>query len=124
MSRFEKVYEPVNLNKVQYLIDSKRLNPAEPITMYHLWRAGAVGKIQDGVKLLGTVSTISDILSSLRILYGSKPILLGWGKGQKNKIGKTLSEYNSLMPIQILSLFFSWDLFQFLFYGGGEGRER
>jgi large subunit ribosomal protein L15 len=54
--RFEKVYEPLNLNRLQYLIDSKRLNPAEPITMYHLWRAGAVGKIQDGVKILGTVS--------------------------------------------------------------------
>ena len=55
--RKQKFFSPLNLNRLQFFIDSGRLNPEEPITMYHLWRSGAVGgRIKDGVKLLGTVS--------------------------------------------------------------------
>ena len=55
--RKQKFFSPLNLNRLQFFIDSGRLNPKEPITMYHLWRSGAVGgRIKDGVKLLGTVS--------------------------------------------------------------------
>ena len=54
--RKQKFYSPLNLNRLQFFIDSGRLNPKEPINMYHLWRSGAVGgRIMDGVKLLGTV---------------------------------------------------------------------
>ena len=54
--RKQKFYSPLNLNRLQFFIDSGRLNPKEPINMFHLWRSGAVGgRIKDGVKLLGTV---------------------------------------------------------------------
>ena len=50
-------FSPLNLNRLQFFIDSGRFNPKEPINMYHLGRSGVVsGKIKDGVKLLGTVS--------------------------------------------------------------------
>ena len=51
-------YRPLNLNRLQFFIDSGRLNPNAPITMYHLWRSGVTGgKIKDGVVLLGGVSS-------------------------------------------------------------------
>ena len=49
-------YSRLNLDRLQYFIDSGRINPDEPITMRVLRMSGAVsGKIVDGVKLLGIV---------------------------------------------------------------------
>ena len=49
-------YSRLNLDRLQYFIDSGRINPNEPITMRVLRMSGAVsGKIIDGVKLLGIV---------------------------------------------------------------------
>ena len=58
LSSLAKNYTPLNLNRLQYFIDSGRLNPNEAITMHHLWKSGAVkvGRKEDGVKLVGTVS--------------------------------------------------------------------
>jgi len=47
-------YSRLNLDRLQYFIDSGRINPNEPITMRVLRTSGAIsGKIVDGVKLLG-----------------------------------------------------------------------
>jgi hypothetical protein len=48
----------VNLSTLQRLIDIKRIDPSKPIGLPELKQAGAVGKIVDGVKLLGDVSII------------------------------------------------------------------
>ena len=49
-------YSRLNLDRLQYFIDSGRINPNEPITMRVLRTSGAIsGKIVDGVKLLGIV---------------------------------------------------------------------
>ena len=49
-------YVPLNLNRLQYFIDSGRLSASQPINMHTLQQSGAVGKIEHGVKLLATVS--------------------------------------------------------------------
>lgn len=54
--RFQIRYEPLNLNRLQYFIDSGRIDPSKPINMYTLYWSGAVGKIEHGVKLLADVS--------------------------------------------------------------------
>jgi large subunit ribosomal protein L15 len=46
----------VNLERVQHLIDTGRLDAGKPITMFHLRKAG-IG-IKDGVKILGRVRRI------------------------------------------------------------------
>ena len=60
LCRFQIRYEPLNLNKLQYLIDSGRIDPSKPINMNTLYWSGAVGKIEDGVKLLADVSLVSE----------------------------------------------------------------
>ena len=40
--RKQKFYSPLNLNRLQFFIGSGRLNPKEPINMYHPWRSEAV----------------------------------------------------------------------------------
>lgn len=51
-NKFQTCYEPLNLNKLQYLIDSGRVDASQPINMHTLYWSGAVGKIEHGVKLL------------------------------------------------------------------------
>ena len=49
----------LNLDRLQYFIDSGRIDPNETITMRVLRMSGAVsGKMLDGVKLLGIVCFI------------------------------------------------------------------
>ncbi len=54
--RFQIKYEPLNLNRLQYLIDSGRIDASKPINMHTLYWSGAIGKIEHGVKLLADVS--------------------------------------------------------------------
>ncbi len=53
--RFQIKYEPLNLNRLQHLIDSGRIDVSKPINMQTLHLSGAVGKIRHGVKLLADV---------------------------------------------------------------------
>lgn len=56
--RFQIRHEPLNLNRLQYFIDSGRIDPSKPINMHTLYWSGAVGKIEHGVKLLADVSAV------------------------------------------------------------------
>ena len=56
LSRFQIRYEALNLNRLQYFIDSGRIDPSKPINMRTLCSSGAVGRIEHGVKLLADVS--------------------------------------------------------------------
>ena len=47
-------FVPLNLDRVEELIEQKRLDPTQTITMKHLRDARAVSKnVRDGIKLLG-----------------------------------------------------------------------
>ena len=62
--RFKTEFSTVSLNKIQYFIDSKRIDPNEVITIETLKKSGAVSsRIKDGVKLLGAVSDLYSNLS-------------------------------------------------------------
>jgi len=54
--RTAKDYKPLNLGHLQYLIERGRIDASEPITMFHINKAGGFGTIKHGVKLLGNVS--------------------------------------------------------------------
>lgn len=90
----QKVYSPLNLNRLQFFIDSGRLNPKEPINMYHLWRSGAVGgKIKDGVKLLGTGKSWFQANIDIEVSRASKTAIQAIER-QGGKI--TCAHYNRL----------------------------
>lgn len=48
---------PINLDKIQSWIDQGRLDPSHPITLLDLTLSKAVGRIKDGIKLLGNGAT-------------------------------------------------------------------
>jgi large subunit ribosomal protein L15 len=47
------IYNEVNLGRIQRAIDAGKLDPAEPITVESLMKAGVVTRRHDGVKILG-----------------------------------------------------------------------
>jgi large subunit ribosomal protein L15 len=47
------IYNEVNLGRIQRAIDAGKLDPAEPITVESLMKAGVVSRQRDGVKILG-----------------------------------------------------------------------
>jgi large subunit ribosomal protein L15 len=51
-------YEYLNIERICYLISKGRLNAQEPITTRHLYWAGAVSKMIDGIKLLSRGSEL------------------------------------------------------------------
>lgn len=54
--RFQVTYEPLNLGKLQHLVDSGRIDASQPVNMYTLHQVGAVGRVEHGIKLLADVS--------------------------------------------------------------------
>ena len=48
------VLNEVNLSRIQSAIDAGKLNPAEPITLESLVKAGVLSHPRDGVKILGS----------------------------------------------------------------------
>lgn len=58
--RFQVTYEPLNLGKLQHLVDSGRIDASQPVNMYTLHQVGAVGRVEHGIKLLADVSWITE----------------------------------------------------------------
>lgn len=50
---FRKIYNEVNLDRVQTAIDSGRLDASKPVTIDALLSAGVIRRALDGVRLLG-----------------------------------------------------------------------
>jgi large subunit ribosomal protein L15 len=50
-------YATVNVRQLQDFIERGKIDPSQPIDMRTLWQSGAVGRVKDGVKLLGDVRT-------------------------------------------------------------------
>nr|XP_047145196.1 50S ribosomal protein L15 [Hydra vulgaris] len=70
---FKKEYATVQLHRLQYMIDSKRIDPNEKITLSTLWKSGAVsGRIKDGIKLLGGGSTWFEGKIDIEVTRASK----------------------------------------------------
>ena len=72
LCRNAKHFEPLNLGRLQYLIERGRLDVSRPITMYHINKAGGLGNVKQGVKLLGNVST-----RTLKLLQMTYKLLQG-----------------------------------------------
>jgi len=51
---FRKQFATVNLGRLQKAIDDKKIDSKKPITITTLVEAGVVGRVQDGVRLLGS----------------------------------------------------------------------
>ncbi|XP_078361766.1 large ribosomal subunit protein uL15m-like isoform X2 [Oculina patagonica] len=98
--RYKKIYSPLNLNRLQFFVDSGRINPKEPITMYHLWRSGAIaGRIRDGVTLLGGGTTGFQAKLNIEVSRASKTAI----KAIERQGGKiTCAYYNPLGLRQLL----------------------
>jgi len=50
---FKNNFTPIHLNKIQYFIDSKRIDAGQKIDIAVLQKSGAIGGVKDGVRLLG-----------------------------------------------------------------------
>jgi hypothetical protein len=60
MDRFKRMYAPLNLSRLQFWIDTGRIDPTKKITMKELIDSGCVGRLrkkQVGIKLLADVLT-------------------------------------------------------------------
>ena len=62
--RFQVRYESLNLGKLQWLVDCGRIDTSKPINMLTLQKAGAVGRIKHGIKLLGDVRICYTVLTT------------------------------------------------------------
>lgn len=51
-----KDFQPLNLDRLQFWIESGRIDATQTITMKHLLDSRCIHNIEDGVKLLGDVS--------------------------------------------------------------------
>ncbi len=49
---FRKVFEPVNIGRLQAAVDAGKLDAKKPVTIDVLKEAGIVGRVKDGVRLL------------------------------------------------------------------------
>jgi hypothetical protein len=56
MFRHKKEYSLINLDRIQTLIDSGRIDSSKPITVESLYKAG-IKNLQDGVKILARVTS-------------------------------------------------------------------
>ena len=63
--RFRKTLDELNICKLQFFIDTGRIDPSKTITMKHLFDTRIVGNIQHGVKLLSKVRHISWNISGI-----------------------------------------------------------
>lgn len=61
-----RTYAPVNLDRIQHWVDQGRLvsSPEKPITAKELLLSGCVHSVHDGIKILGNVKNILQLISA------------------------------------------------------------
>jgi large subunit ribosomal protein L15 len=71
---FKEKLNYINLDKIVYLIQKKRIDPTQPITLKEIFFSGGVSKVQDGLKLLARGGEMLAKLPPLNIevSYASK----------------------------------------------------
>ena len=67
---FRKPLEPLNLNRLQYWISTKRIDPSKPITMKVLQDSGCVSRIKYGIKLLGEGANLFESAVNIEVSRG------------------------------------------------------
>ncbi len=65
VSRNRKIFEPLNIGRLQKAIDAKKLDAGAEITIDALVAAGVVGKVKDGVRLLAKGELTSKVTISV-----------------------------------------------------------
>ena len=71
---FRKKYIEVNIGEIQKAIDDGKIDPSNPVDVNALRSAGLVGKLKDGVRLLGNGNISSKI--EVHVIGASKPAIL------------------------------------------------
>ena len=71
---FRKNYIEVNIGEIQKAIDDGKIDPSNPVDVNALRSAGLVGKLKDGIRLLGNGNITSKI--EVHVLGASKPAVL------------------------------------------------
>ena len=71
---FRKNYIEVNIGEIQKAIDDGKIDPSNPVDVNALRSAGLVGKIKDGIRLLGNGNISSKI--EVHVIGASKPAIL------------------------------------------------
>ena len=71
---FRKNYIEVNIGEIQKAINDGRIDPSNPIDVNALRSAGLVGKLKDGIRLLGNGNISSKI--EVHVIGASKPAVL------------------------------------------------
>ena len=70
---FRKKYIEVNIGEIQKAIDDGKIDPSNPVDVNALRSAGLVGKLKDGVRLLGNGNISSKI--EVHVIGASKPAI-------------------------------------------------
>ena len=71
---FRKKYIEVNIGEIQKAIDDGKIDPSNPVDVNALRSAGLVGKLKDGIRLLGNGNISSKI--EVHVIGASKPAIL------------------------------------------------
>jgi len=69
-----KPLNPLNLDRLQYWISTKRIDATKPITMKVLMDSGCVTRIKYGVKLLGRGADLLESKIQLEVTRGNFPL--------------------------------------------------
>ena len=70
---FRKNYIEVNIGEIQKAIDDGKIDPSNPVDVNALRSAGLVGKLKDGIRLLGNGNISSKI--EVHVIGASKPAI-------------------------------------------------
>ena len=70
---FRKKYIEVNIGEIQKAIDDGKIDPSKPVDVDALKTAGLVGKLKDGIRLLGNGNISSKI--EVHVIGASKPAI-------------------------------------------------
>jgi large subunit ribosomal protein L15 len=90
----------INIDKIVYLIEKKRIDPTKPITIKEIFYAGGISKTLDGVKLLGRGAHLLKNLPPLNIevSYASKDAI----EQIKANGGSVICKYRTALLLRYL----------------------
>ncbi|KAI9138192.1 ribosomal protein L18e/L15P, partial [Paraphysoderma sedebokerense] len=93
-----KDYATLNLDRLQWWIDSGRIDPSKPITMKELLDSRAVHNVKDGVKLLGDGAPFFKTPIHIEVSMASQQAI----KAIENVGGKILAVYYNNLNLRSL----------------------
>ncbi|KAG0031282.1 YmL10 [Podila clonocystis] len=94
-----KDFQPLNLDRLQFWIESGRLDATQPITMKHLLESRCIHNIEDGVKLLGDGKADFKTPITIEVSRASKSAI----KAIEACGGKITSVYYNELGLRVLT---------------------